>query len=240
LDKLFVAGQALKHIGDRRLIDVEFGNVPTNIFIRCVSEHLQLFGVSPQDCAIAGDKMQCHDSVFEQVLKGPGREMKLCRLVEAIDGPNDSSAFLFNRFDVSRRPKARPVRPLNQTFHPMDGDSALQHCQHRRLFRGDLPPLKRIRPTKALYVLVAARCAASQGNGSGIEPDDPALHVTTVNRHRKLFDEVGTHLKSGRGAGTLCYSAHFSISRFTCAHLALHSLLGRRSTANEGNYVLYC
>jgi hypothetical protein len=124
----------------------------------------------------------------------------------------------------------------------MDGDSGLQHGQHRRLFGGDLPSIKPTAITKSLYIVVGSRCAAPQSNGSGIEPNDPALDVTSVDRHRKLFDEIGTHLKSGRGAATLCYSAHFSTGRIIRAHLALHSLLGarlgRRSTANGRKYVL--
>src|SRR5262249_32594938 len=108
--------------------------------------------------------------------------------------------------------------------NPMDGDSGLQRGEHRRFFTVNLPPLKPVGPAKSLCVVAGSRCVAPQGNGSGIEPDNPALRVTSGDRYRKLFDETGTGLKSGRGAGALCYSAHFGVGRFIHAHLALHSL----------------
>src|SRR3974377_1516844 len=60
LDKLFIARQALERISHCRLFNVELGDVPPDKFIRRVSEHLQLLGVSPQDCAIGRHEMYRH------------------------------------------------------------------------------------------------------------------------------------------------------------------------------------
>jgi hypothetical protein len=115
----------------------------------------------------------------------------------------------------------------------MDGDSGLQHGQHRVLSGANLLSIKPVSITKSLHIVVGSRCPAPQGNGAGIEPDDPTLLVTTVDCHRKLFNKIRTHLNGGRGADILCYFRHFCIGKFIHAHLALHRSLKSSSGAGQ-------
>src|SRR5262249_8606962 len=125
--------------------------------------------------------MQRYDCILKQILKSLGCEMNLSRLVETINGPDDSSVLIFDRFDMSCRPNARPVRSLDHTFDRVDGDAGVQHGPHRRLFMGNLLPPKPVSPTKSVYVVIGSGCAAPHGDGPGIEPDDSPLRVTSVD-----------------------------------------------------------
>lgn len=118
-------------------------------------------------------------------------------VMETVDGSDDPTVLVFDRFDVDHHPYRRAVRPLELSFNPPDGNAGSQHRGHRGLGARDLPSIE-IEPVgSAIEFAVRAKQGRSppQIGSALVEPKQSALRVASVDRNGQRLDEVGRDLQ---------------------------------------------